>query len=213
MVNCTGLSKRNASSTVLVRCVSGSAAEQVDGGLEPGDEQQRQCPHQLIVGELVVVGLLGQHRHQVVARATAPLGNEITEHAVDLDERAMRVVRFPQRPWSVERDDEVLTPSFEGREVGVGHTEEPSDHPHRERTGEGLDQVDIAARREGVDHLVRGAADQLLVRGDRLGSEAALHEAPEPGVVGGVHRDEPGVERIAGPDTQRRVEESLDGGP
>jgi hypothetical protein len=64
----------------------------------------------------------------------------------------------------------------------------PND-PERERRGNLRDEVALALLDHGIDQLRGPSLDVALEMCERLGGEAARHDAPQPPMAGVVHGD------------------------
>jgi hypothetical protein len=173
-----------------VRCTGGSqrrksehgVADQVDGGLEPGQQQQQAERIQLRRRQLVA--FRGQQlTHDVVAGLMATvlehLGQQPSELPVSLDQAGH--VRDGLRSGEGAADRGAV--AGEGSAVGVRNPEEVGDDRDRQGRGQAGDQVPGTVGRDPVQEVVDHLLDPRAVPGDGVRSEGGRDEPAQPRVV------------------------------
>ena len=130
-----------------------------------------------------------QHVHQVVhARVRAALGDVLhglvpgAGHHLDHGLLGRAQVLVAEAEDHVGLLDVALV-------VLLGRADEGADHPRDDGGGDLVDELDLLAARDPVEHPVDDPADPLLVLGDPLRREAALEQGLDPVVARRVHRD------------------------
>ncbi|GEB55136.1 hypothetical protein GCM10017674_29330 [Streptomyces gardneri] len=179
----------------------GPVGDHVGRGVEPRRQQEAPDADQFLVRE---VGVPGQVAEQVVGGLGALGRDELGHVLLEPDEGAVPVLGR-----HVHGHDRVGV-SLEPLSVGVRNAQQLADHQRGEGTGEGLDQVDA---RSAALHRVQVRRGDLR---DPVGElphpadgELAGQDAPEAGVLGGVHpghvADRGGRQRALGPPGERVV--------
>src|SRR5882724_166194 len=162
-------------------------ADQVDGRLVAGDEQEDARRDQLLLVELVARLLGGDERRQeIAARRGAALGDETAEVVADgaaSGRAAPRHLRIGRQPDRVETAGDVEAPTLEALVIRDRDAQYLADDIDGDRVGELLDHVHrahgLGARDEIVDDLPNAGPQPL----DDTRRERLADEAPEPRVV------------------------------
>ncbi len=166
-------------------------ADEMDGVLVSGDEDEEGQGHQLVLAQAVFLVAYGDERgEQVVARAPSPVREEAGEEG----EQPADGVTRPGGACGVGCHQRVGP----GTEVGpavLGDAQEVADHGDRQRGGVGGDQVELLVPAPRVEEPVRDASHGVAQLLDAAGSERLGDQPADPRVVRRVHVQQVGVQR------------------
>ena len=168
----------------------------VDRRLVPRVQQQHARADELVLGEpFALVQHERQLRDQVLARVLLALPRELSQVGRELVARADRVLLHLGRRVQLVHLADVRGPRTQVVAVGLRDPEHLGDHGDRERFGD-PEQVELARTVDLVDEAVH---DRLHARPkplDEPRGERLRHEPPHPGVVRGLHVQDPGVDQV-----------------
>ena len=179
-----------------------AVADQIGGGLVPGDEHQHNHGDELVVVTQPTGGLggqkCGQQTGRVAVGARPPPGHHVGEVARQLCDGVGRRGGLPaaQRGFDGQRGS--VRPAGQVSQILLGQAEQGQDHPDRQRPGEGGHQVHrtVGVRRclvGVVDQLGGDGADRVDHRGGGAGSERAADHIAQPDMICAVEVEhEPG---------------------
>ena len=188
-----------------------AARQRVARRLVAGDEQQHEEREQVVgaeteaaVGErallhavvqrvlverdLARVGRRQQHRDEVVLRVRAALLEQPDEVRDVLAPRLARRGLARVVGVGALAGHHRVRPVREALALVDREAEHLRDHDQRQRLGDVVDEVALAARRDVVDELARELADVVHQLGDARAGEPAADQAALPRVLGVVHR-------------------------
>ncbi len=164
-----------------------AVAEETDGGLEARHDQDLEHGRHLARAER---GIPRVDRPDELAGQVgsglpvAPLG-EIEDVPMQGHDALGARDLLLGRQLDREQGHEVVRPSSQAGEIGLGQVQQAPDHQDRERVGEPRHEVRAAPRLEPIDQPVAQAPDARLQRGDAPGRQGRVDGAAETGVLGG----------------------------
>ena len=171
-------------------------ADQADGRLVAGDDEEHDGAEQLVLAEgVALVSGTDEGADQIVPRLGAAFGEEILQVRHELGhllEEALQRLRLEHG-----RDDRVR-PGPEPFLIGGRHAEELGDDGNRQRKRVLRREVHLTARLDGVEQLVGDRLDarpQLL---DHPRREGLRHESPQAAVIVAVSVQHVVLERLHG---------------
>src|SRR6266852_749612 len=155
-----------------------------------GDQQEEERPEVLWRHRLAVDLGVHEHGRQVVLRMLEALLAEPEAVLAQLARRLQkRLARAPER--LVAAGQETVGQVQQLRPVALRHPHHVADDGDGQRVGDLADELRLALRGDGVDDPPGALADRVFRLRDHLRGEAAVHHAPELGVlrgIGGDHR-------------------------
>ena len=170
-----------------------AVADQVDGGLVAGDQQQPQHGEHLALVEPVSLFLgAGKPAQYVFLRVGAAFPDDRLEIGVEIvgGENGVRAFLGADRRLQYARA--AVGPAPEARPVFRRHAQHFRDHDHRQRLGDDFHEVETGQVVDPVQKLVHEAADMRLQRIHRPWRECLADQPPQAAVVRWVEREHGG---------------------
>jgi hypothetical protein len=171
-------------------------AEQVGGGLEARDEEQRHVVQQFRVSE-PAVGLIADRQQvaeQVAAGIGTSLGSQVGEIREQLDCRGIDA-RQGFEVVHLKDPGQVPGQRPETRAINVWYPDQLADHRHGQEVSEILHELDGGPVGAAVGHrvkqVVRHRLDRRTHAHDAPGGESLREQAPDPRVPRGVEVQDP----------------------
>ena len=164
-------------------------ADQVDGGLEPGDEQENAHRQHLTRLDLVALDR-DQAADDVLPRFTPSQLEEVLEELGQFLVASLQLPCVTHRLDAVQRAADDHAVAGEVRGTGVRDAEQVGDHRDRQRRGEAGDQIEPARRAGPVQQIADRVLDLAGVARHRLRAERGQRELAQPGMVRRVHAEE-----------------------
>lgn len=171
----------------------GAVADEVHGGLEPGDEDEQRGGDELALGEPVAVFPGGDEGGQQAVVGVSPaLFREVAQVGGQCELRREALVPGGPGGLRVEGGGGLVAPGAELRLVFRRDAEQVADHRYRERERERVDEVELSGPGR-VQQPSGLGTDPRFQGGGCLGGERAGHEPADAGVVGRVEGEQVGV--------------------
>ena len=175
-------------------------AEEIDRGLESGDEEEGRRADDVAIGEDVPIDLSGrQGRQQVIGGLAPALLEQVREVAGEIARGVTHLPRVTDAARAVQPGGQGVAPRGERRAVGEGHAEDLADDGHGQRRSPVLHEVDRPGAGEGIDELAGHALGRLAPGLHDAMGERRLDELADAGVllaVLGDDRVEEGVDLV-----------------
>ena len=166
-----------------------AVADQVDGGLVAGDQQQPQHGQHLALVQPVALFLrLGQPAQYIVLRLGATLLDDRREIGIEIGGGALGILAFRLADGRFENARAAVGPAPEPGAVFRRDPQHLGDDDHRQRLGDRLHEVEAGQVLDAVQKLVHQAPDMRLQRIDRPRRERLAHQRTQAAVVRRVQR-------------------------
>ena len=153
-----------------------------------GDQQEEEGPEVLRRHRLAVDLGVHERGRQVVLRMFETLPAEPEPVVAQLAGRLQEgLARAPE--LLVAAGEEAVGQVEQPRPIGLRHAHHVADDSDGQRVGDLGDELRLALRGDGVDDPPCALPDRAFRLRDHLRSEAAVHDAPEVGVLRGIRGD------------------------